>query len=78
MRVQHVLMISAFTLIAAAPAAAQNETTPVSNQASSATADKAEPAKPKVTPASDKICKRMTNGKVCKTAEEWRKYEQMY
>ena len=73
----HFVLISALILGAAAPAAAQNEVAPVSNQTAPATVEKAQPPKPKA-PTGEKICKRMTNGKVCRTAEEWRQYEQMY
>ena len=78
MRVHQVLFVSALMLGLAAPAAAQNEVAPVENQTASATVEKPHAPKPKVAAAGEKICKRMTNGKVCKTAEEWRQYEQMY
>jgi len=67
---RQLIVISAL-LAAASPAAAQNQVAPAQAQSTKPATSKAA-AKP-----SDKICKRMSAGKVCLTAKQWKQYEEM-
>lgn len=78
MRVQLVIVIAA-TLIATS-ATAQTSVATAGNTDAAAPAQKAETAKPKkpAKPAGEKVCKRLSQGKVCMTAEQWKAYEEQF
>ena len=80
MRVQ--LAITLAVLAVATPAAAaQNSSETASNQAAATSSQKPDPDKQKkkaTKPAGDKICKRLSQGKVCMTAEQWKEYEEPF
>jgi hypothetical protein len=78
MRVQFVIALAA-TMIAQT-AIAQNSTAATSNSATAATSQKAETAKAKkaAKPVGDKICKRLSQGKVCMTADQWKAYQEQF
>ncbi|HEX6218294.1 MAG TPA: hypothetical protein VFZ35_03360 [Sphingomicrobium sp.] len=77
MRVQLVIALAA-SLIATS-ATAQNSVATAGNSAAAAPVQKAENAKKKATkPSGDKVCKRLSQGKVCMTAEQWKAYEEQF
>jgi len=79
MRVQFTIALA--VMMAATPAAAvQNTVDAAGNQAAATTAQKPDTAKQKkaTKPAGDKICKRLSQGKVCMTAEKWKAYEEQF
>lgn len=80
MRVQFAVVLAALS-IAAAPAVAQNSAAVAGNVASSAPAEKSDSAKSsrKATkPDGEKVCKRLSQGKVCMTAEQWKAYQEQF
>lgn len=78
MRVQ--LLISIAAALVATSATAQNSVATAGNTAAVAPAQKAETEKPKkaTKPAGEKVCKRLSQGKVCLTAEQWKAYEEQF
>ena len=79
MRVQFALALAAIMVAGSTASAAQNSTAAAGNQVATAAGQKAETAKPKkaAKPAGDKVCKRLSQGKVCMTAEQWKAYDQI-
>ena len=79
MRVQFAVVLAALA-IAAAPAAAQNSAAVAGNVASSAPAQKSDSAKSRkaTKPEGEKVCKRLSQGKVCMTTEQWKAYQEQF
>jgi hypothetical protein len=80
MRVQLVIALTAMIAVSSAAAAAQNTVAAAGNQVAASAAQKPESAKPKkaTKPAGEKICKRLSQGKVCMTAEQWKAYQEQF
>ena len=78
MRVQFAIAL-AVMMVATPAAAVQNSAAAAGSQAATTTAQKPDTAKPKkaAKPAGEKICKRLSQGKVCMTAERWKAYEEV-
>jgi hypothetical protein len=79
MRVLHIAIIASVGIVSV-PASAQNQVAASENQTSPAvqTSKSAKPAKPRsAAKQGDLICKRLSQGKVCMTAEKWKQYEQI-
>ena len=78
MRVHIAIALASILASAAAPAVAQNQVASTQNQA---TASDQKPAvsKPKkaAKQAGDKICKRLSQGKVCMTEAQWKAYQEI-
>lgn len=79
MRVQFAIALAAMMVASTTAAAAQNSVAAVGNQAATTSAQKPDTAKSKKAskPAGEKICKRLSQGKVCMTAEKWKAYEEL-
>ena len=78
MRVQFAIALAAMMIVSTAPATAQNSDAAAGNQAAATPAQKPDTAKKKASkPAGDKICKRLSQGKVCMTAEQWKAYQEV-
>ena len=78
MRVHLVIAIAA-TLVATS-ATAQDSDATAGKVAATTPAQNAESAKSKnaTKPAGEKVCKRLSQGKVCMTAEQWKAYEEQF
>ena len=79
MRVQYALALAAMMIVSTTPATAQNSAAAAGSQAATTPAQKPDTAKQKKAsrPAGDKICKRLSQGKVCMTAEQWKAYQEV-
>ena len=66
------------TALIAAPAMAQNSAAAAGNQTATAAQKPDRTAKKAPKPAGDKICKRLSQGKVCMTAEQWKAYQEQF
>ena len=79
MRVQFAIVLAA-TMVATPVAAAQNSADAAGNQAASTSTQKPDTTKQKKVskPAGDLICKRLSQGKVCLTAEKWKAYQEQF
>ena len=77
MRVQLVIALAASMI--AQTATAQNSVAAAGNNTAAATTQKTEAAKSKKAskPAGDKVCKRLSQGKVCMTPQQWKAYEEI-
>ena len=79
MRVQFAIVLAAIATVGT-HAAAQNSAAAADNQAAVTSAQKPDTTKQKKAskPAGDLICKRLSQGKVCLTAEKWKAYQEQF
>ena len=80
MRVQFAVALGFIMVVSTTAAAAQNSVAAAGNQAAATSTQKPETTKPKKAPkpAGDLICKRLSQGKVCLTAEKWKAYQEQF
>ena len=77
MRVLHIAIFASVGLVLSAPASAQTQPAASENQAAPAKSP-TKPAKPRqAAKSAEVVCKRLSQGKVCMTAEKWKQYEQI-
>ena len=79
MRVKLAIVLAAIATVGT-HAGAQNTAAAADNQASATSTQKPDTTKQKkaTKPAGDLICKRLSQGKVCLTAEKWKAYEEQF